>query len=148
MNSPTRMRTSVIFRLGIFTDRSANCIVTLVGRRSPSPSCWYTEKGSRLILPPRSSKALFVVVCPMIREMVRLPGFLYFTGMGPVSNSLMFDVRKTFFGTFIFLFLLLKVHLEGGWIGVNANLRLNANSNALKAEANASVGQTNTIQQV
>ena len=43
---------------------------------------------------------------------------------------------------------LLKVHLEGGWIGVNANLRLNANSNALKTEANASVGQTNTIQQV
>ena len=44
--------------------------------------------------------------------------------------------------------LLLKVHLEGGWIGVNANLRLNEKLNALNAEANANVTQTNTIQQV
>ena len=56
------------------------------------------------MLAPRSSKALFIVVCPMIQEMVGLPGSLYFTGMGPVSNSLVFNARKTFFGIFVFLF--------------------------------------------
>ena len=104
MNSPTRIKTSVISPLGIFTERSASCIVTLVGRRLPNPSCWYTEKGRRLILAPKSSNALLIVVYPMIQEMVGLPGSLYFTGIGPVSNSLMFKGRKTFFRTFSFLF--------------------------------------------
>ena len=61
------------------------------------------------MLAPRSSNALFIVVYPMIQEMVGLSGSLYFTGMGLVSNSLMFDARKTFFGTFVFLFL---VHIS------------------------------------
>ena len=56
------------------------------------------------MLAPRSSNALFIVVCPMIQEMVGLSGSLYFIGMGPVSNSLIFNARKTFFGTFILLF--------------------------------------------
>jgi len=64
------MRTSVISPLGIFTDRSASCIVTLVGRRSPNPSYRYIEKGRRLMLAPRSSNALFIVVYPIIQEMV------------------------------------------------------------------------------
>ena len=33
-------------------------------------------------------------------------------------------------------------HLEGGWIGVSANLELNAKLSALNAEANANVAQT------
>jgi len=39
----------------------------------------------------------------MMHEMVGLPRSLYFTGMGPVNNSLMLDARKTFLGTFVFL---------------------------------------------
>ena len=61
------------------------------------------------MLAPKSSKALLIVVCPMIQEIVGLPGSLYFTEIGPVSNSLMFEDRKTFLGTFAFLFL---VHIS------------------------------------
>ena len=68
------------------------------------------------MLAPRSSNTLFIVVCPMIQEMVGLPGFLYFTGMGPVV-SLMFDARKTFFETFVFsslyTYLLEILHMMG-----------------------------------
>ena len=41
----------------------------------------------------------------MMHEIVGLPGSLYFTGMAPVNNSLILDARKTFLGTFVFLFL-------------------------------------------
>ena len=54
------------------------------------------------MLAPTSSNALFIVVCPMIQEMVGLPGSLYFTWMGPVNNSLILDARKTFLETFVF----------------------------------------------
>ena len=42
-----------------------------------------------------------MVVYPIIHEMVGHPGSLYFTRMGPDSNSLMFDARKTFLGIFV-----------------------------------------------
>jgi len=45
----------------------------------------------------------------MVHAMIGHPGSLYFTGMGPDSNSLMFVARKTFLGMFIFLFL---VHMS------------------------------------
>ena len=67
------------------------------------------KKGSKLILASRSSSARFMVVCPMIHEMVELLGSLYFTGMGSVNNSLILDVRKTFLEIFVFLFL---VHMS------------------------------------
>jgi len=50
-----------------------------------------------------------MVVCPIIHEMVGHLGSLYFTRMGSDDNSLMFDARKTFLGTFVFLFL---VHMS------------------------------------
>jgi len=109
MNSPTCIRTSVISPLEIFTERSANCIVTQVRRRSPNQSYWYMKKESKLILAPRSNNAQFIMVCPMMHEMVGLPGSLYFTGMGPINNSLMLDARNTSLGTFVFLFL---VHMS------------------------------------
>ena len=61
------------------------------------------------MLAPRLSSARFIIVCPMIHEMVGLPGSLYFTGMGPLNNSLMLDARKTFLETFVFIFL---VHIS------------------------------------
>ena len=67
------------------------------------------KKESKLILAPRSNNAQFIMVCPMMHEMVGLPGSLYFTGMGSVNNSLILDARKTFFGIFVFLF---SVHLS------------------------------------
>jgi len=70
------------------------------------PELLIHKKGSMLILAPKSSRARLMVVCPMIHEMVGYPGSLYFTGIGPDSNSLMFDVRKTFLRTFVFLFLM------------------------------------------
>ena len=48
------------------------------------------------MLAPRSSNALFIVVCPIIHEMVGHPGSLYFIGMGSDSNSMMLDARKPF----------------------------------------------------
>ena len=71
------------------------------------------KKRSKLILAPRYSSVQFIVVCPIMHEMVGLPGSLYFTGMGPVNKSLMLDARKTFLGTFVFLFFLKILHMKG-----------------------------------
>jgi len=105
----TRIRTSMISPLGTFIDRSANWMVTRVGRSSPNPSCWYTERGSKLILAPRSRSAQLISVCPMVQEIVGHSGSLYLTGMGPDRSLLMLVAKNTFYGTFIFLFL---VHIS------------------------------------
>jgi len=96
------MRTSIISPLGTFIERSANWIVTRIGWRSPKQRCWYTKKGSKLILAPKSSNALLMVFCSMIHAIVGHPGSLYLTGMGPNNNSLMFVARKTFLGHYFF----------------------------------------------
>jgi len=84
-------------------------MVTQVGRSSPNPSCRYTERGSKLILVPRSRSARLISVCPMEQEIVGHSGSLYFIRIGPDRSSLMLVAKNTFFDTFIFLFL---VHIS------------------------------------
>jgi len=55
-----------------------------------------------LILAPKSSNALLMVVYPMVHAMVGHPGSFYLKGMGLDNNSLMFVARKTFLGTLFF----------------------------------------------
>jgi len=66
------------------------------------------EKGSKLILAPKSNSALLMLVCPIVQAMVGQLGSLYLTGMGSDNGSLMLIARKTFFGTLIFCYLVLK----------------------------------------
>ena len=47
----------------------------------------------------------------MVQEMVGHPRSLYFTRIGPDRSPHMFVGKKTFFGTFVFLFL---VHISVG----------------------------------
>ena len=67
-------------QIRIFTDRSANDRVMLVGLSSPKPNCLYTEYRSRFTLAPKSSSALSMQVPPMLTEIVGDPGSLYLTG--------------------------------------------------------------------
>jgi len=49
-----------------------------------------------------------MLVCPIVQAMVGQLGSLYLTGMGSDNGSLMLIARKTFFGTLIFCYLVLK----------------------------------------
>ena len=80
MNLSTFTRTSSITPLGSFSDLSANWIVTVVGRASPNPSHLNMDKGMRLILAPRSHKALSKIEFPIVHGIVKLPGSFSFCG--------------------------------------------------------------------
>jgi len=67
------MRTSKNFPLGTFTERLANWMVTKVGLNSPNPSCYYIEKGSKLILALKSRSARLILVCLIVQTMVDNP---------------------------------------------------------------------------
>ena len=92
------------FSLGTFTDRSANWMVTRVRLSSPNPSCWYTEKGSKLILASKSRSARLIFVCPIVQVMVGQLRSLYLTGIEPDGTSLMLVYKKNLLGTLVFLF--------------------------------------------
>ena len=66
----------------------------LVGFSSPKPNCLYIEYGSRLTLAPRSSSALSMHVPPILIEMVRDPGSLYFNKVLHWMIELTCSVRK------------------------------------------------------
>ena len=80
MNLSTFSRTSSITPLRCFSDLSANWSVTVVGRASPNPSLQNMDKGMRLILAPRSHKALSKMEFPMVQGIVKLPRSFSFCG--------------------------------------------------------------------
>jgi len=108
MKSPTRIRTYVIFPFGTFTDRLANWMFTRVGRNSPNPSCWYTERGSKLILALRSRNARLISVCPMVQKMVGHLRSLFLIGIRPNRSSLMLVARTLYLAH---SFSLLSIHI-------------------------------------
>ena len=80
MNLSTFTRTSSITPFRCFSDLSANWSVTVVGRASPNPSHLNMDKGMRLILAPRSHKALLKMEFPIVHGIVKLPGYFSFCG--------------------------------------------------------------------
>ena len=89
--------TSSTIPLGIFTDRSANDRVMLVGLSSPKPNCLYTDYGSRFTFTPKSNSALSMQVPPMLTDIVGDPRSLYFTGVLLLMMALTCSIRKAFF---------------------------------------------------
>ena len=80
MNLSTITKTSSITPLGCFKDLSANWSVTVVGRASPNPKHQNMDRGMRLILAPKSHKALSKIAFPMVQGIVKLPGSFSFCG--------------------------------------------------------------------
>ena len=80
INLSTYTRTSSITPLGYFSDLSANWSVTAVGRALPNPSHLNMDNDMRLILAPRSHKALSKMEFPMVQGIVKLPGSFSFYG--------------------------------------------------------------------
>ena len=81
MNLSTFTKTSSIPPLlGCFSDLSTNWSVTVVGRASPNHSRLNMDKGMRLILAPRSHKALSKLEFPMVQGIVKLLGSFSFCG--------------------------------------------------------------------
>ena len=97
------------FPLRTFTERSASWIVTRVRLRSPNPSRWQIDKGSKLILAPKSRSARLISAYPIVQAMVGQLGSLYLTGIGPDNSSLILVAKKTFLRILVFLFL---VHMS------------------------------------
>ena len=78
MNLSTFTRKSSITPLGCFSDMSANWSVTVVGRASLNHSHLNMDKGMRLILPPKSHKALSKMEFLIVHRIVKLPGSFSF----------------------------------------------------------------------
>ena len=75
-----------------------------VGFNLPSPSCLYTEYGSKFTLASKSSKAFSTCVPPILTKMVGQLGSLYFTGDLHYMMALTCSVKKAFLFTFNPLF--------------------------------------------
>ena len=73
MNLSTFTKTSSITPLECFKDLSTNWSVIVVGRASPNPRRLNMDKGMRLILAPKSHKALLKMEFPMVQWIVKLP---------------------------------------------------------------------------
>ena len=80
MNLSTFTKTSSITPLGCFSDLSANWSVTVVGRASPNLSHLNMDKGMRLILAPKSHKALSKMEFLIVHRIVKLRGSFSFCG--------------------------------------------------------------------
>ena len=80
MNLSTFTKTSSVTPLGCFKDLSANRSVIVVGRASPNPKRLNMDKDMRLILAPKSHRALSKIVFLMVQGIVKLSGSLRFCG--------------------------------------------------------------------
>ena len=80
MNLSTFTKASSITPLGCFKDLSANWSVTVVGRASPNPKHLNMDKDMRLILAPKSHRALSKMAFLVVQGIVKLPGSLSFYG--------------------------------------------------------------------
>ncbi|KAJ0536392.1 hypothetical protein HanIR_Chr09g0441091 [Helianthus annuus] len=65
---------------GNLTDRSASCMLIFVGLVVPKPSLLNIDEGMRLMLAPKSAKALRTGDSPIEHGIVKLPGSIFFWG--------------------------------------------------------------------
>ena len=89
----------------------------VVGLSSPSPSYWYMEKGSRLILAPKSSNAFSTQVPPMLTKIVEHRRSLYFTGVLHSMMALTCLVKKAFLFTLKPLFTVHRSFKNFAYVG-------------------------------
>ncbi|GKE55154.1 hypothetical protein Tco_1490310 [Tanacetum coccineum] len=80
MNLSTLMSTFFAIPRGYWMDLSASSKLILVGLGSPSPSFSYIEYGIRLMLVPKSAKALSMCNSPISQGMVKPPGSFSLNG--------------------------------------------------------------------
>ena len=80
INLSTFTSTSSITPCGCFNDLSASYRVTVMGLASPNRSRLKIDKGMRLILAPKSHKALSKIEFPILHGIVKLPGSFSFCG--------------------------------------------------------------------
>ena len=74
INLSTFTSTSSITPRGCFNDLSASCSVIVVGLASPKPGRLKMDKGMRLILAPKSHRALSKIEFPILQGIIKLPG--------------------------------------------------------------------------
>ncbi|GKA63911.1 hypothetical protein Tco_0763517 [Tanacetum coccineum] len=74
VNLPTLMSILLAIPKRYWNDRSANLMLILVGLRVSRESFAYREYGIRLMLAPRSDKALHEKVLPKVQGIRKLPG--------------------------------------------------------------------------
>ncbi|MFS7944940.1 hypothetical protein Hanom_Chr06g00518091 [Helianthus anomalus] len=65
---------------GNLTDRSASCMLIFVGLVVPRSSLLNINEGMRLMLAPRSARALRTGESPIEQGIVKLPGSIFFWG--------------------------------------------------------------------
>ena len=87
INLSTFTSTSSITPGGCFNDLSTSCRVTVVGLASPKPNHLKMDKGMRLILAPKSHRALLKIEFPILQRIVKLPGSFSFCGNFPPKYS-------------------------------------------------------------
>ena len=80
INLSTFTSTYSITPRGFFNDLSTNYRVTVVGLASPNPSPLKMDKGMRLILAPKSHRALSKIEFHILHGIVKLPESFSFCG--------------------------------------------------------------------
>ena len=95
INLSTFTSTSSITPRGCFNDLSSSCSVTVVGLASPKPNHLKMDKGIRLILAPKSHRALSKIEFPILQGIVKLHGSFSFYGNFLSSMALHSSVRFT-----------------------------------------------------
>ncbi|KAK2382700.1 hypothetical protein QL285_070217 [Trifolium repens] len=80
-SDPTRTGTFSSIPRGYLTERSANWMDILVGHKSPNLSLSHMDMGIKLILAPKSHRALSIMYGPITQGMEKLPGFCSLEGI-------------------------------------------------------------------